>query len=97
MYADEHGNLIFVVIKSTEDPGIYLDVTPGWTELGNVKDGGGNLETIVSKLTSKLHNMTGYDFLAKVMVHVRDGFDYEGAIIPNLISDNAYKGEMFNE
>lgn len=87
MYVAEYGNLIFVEIESTEDPAIYLDVS-GWTHLGNINNAIGDMEEIISKLTSKLHNMSGYEFLAKVMVHVRDGFDYEGAIIPNLINEN---------
>lgn len=80
------GTLIFAEVEPTDDPAVFLEVTPAETQLGNINDAGGDMESIISKLTIKLHNMTGYDFLAKVMVHVREDFDYEGAIIPKLLS-----------
>ncbi|MGO4268263.1 hypothetical protein AB4Z22_00200 [Paenibacillus sp. TAF58] len=91
MYVTEYGALIFVEIEPTEDSSIYVDLS-GWTQLGNIKDASGDTETMIGVLTNKLHRMTAYDFLAKVLVHVREDFDFEGAIIPNLLNDESNIG-----
>jgi hypothetical protein len=88
MYVDDYGTLMFAEIEPTEDPDTYLDVTAAWTQLGNIKDGCGDMEGIIDAVANKLHTMTGYEFVAKVLVHVREDFDYAGAIIPNLLNEN---------
>jgi hypothetical protein len=90
MYFYPDGTLNFSFAEETEAPDVYLELSGIY--LGNINDADEFLESesIVEKLASILHNMTAHDFMTKVIVHIRDGFDFEGLIIPKLINETNY-------
>lgn len=84
MYVNEYKKLLFARVEPTNDPDVYLEVNCP-RELGSIS---GDAKTTIEALTNKLQTMTAYEFMANVIIHITEQFDFEGLIIPKLIDKN---------
>jgi hypothetical protein len=80
----EYYRVVLMRVEPTDDPDVYLDVY-GYCTLG-VLDDSTDPGSVISALTNKLNNMTAYDFLTKVVIHVKEEIGFGEWIIPGLIT-----------
>jgi hypothetical protein len=89
---EEYNSIIFVEVAPTDEPEIYLG-EPRYHSLGQLNESQ-DPQTIIEALANKLHSMMAYEFMAKVIFHVKDEIDFEQLIIPSLLQ---YEGGTANE
>lgn len=80
---NDYGRIVFVKVVPTDEPNVYLSVS-GYCSLGYL-DESDDPKIIIEKLTNKLHNMTAFEFMTDVIIHVKAEIEFEDTIIPNLI------------
>lgn len=83
----EYERLLFVNVSPTDDPDVYLDISPGYCVLGYLHESYDPI-SVIKELNSKLHSMTAYEFLMKVIIHVQYEIEFEDWIIPRLLEGN---------
>lgn len=76
----KYGTLMIVEVKPTNDPSVYLTVSPTM-DLGRVDDPSKNAET-VKAAAKTLSNMTAYELVAKVILNLRQEVNFENTIVP---------------
>lgn len=73
--------LMFVPVKPTNDPAVYLAAVET-LQLGIIHDPL-QIVLIIESFLKKLQNMTAYEFLAKIMMSVKQEVDFEDFIVPD--------------
>lgn len=90
MYVEpRYGDLCFAGVEETTEATVYRLTTP-FTTLGRITDQDED-EQIIGQLTQLLHQMTAYDFLAKVIINVPAEIEFRETIIPNLLKKGGLK------
>lgn len=79
MFMEESRTLTFLTVEATEVPDVYL-ATSGELFLGKVSDPDRELEVIES-LSARLKEMTAYDLMEQVLVHVRTMIEFEDLLV----------------
>jgi hypothetical protein len=80
---DAYRDIIFVGVLPSRDPGVYIDVT-GYLSLGKIAESQ-NLGEVVAELTERLKQMSAYQFLADVVISMRDEVEFDETIIPGIL------------
>jgi hypothetical protein len=83
MYIDGFDNLIFLKVSPTSDPDVYVDEY-GYCYLGELGESD-EPEVVISALVEKLNSITAYQFLEKVLIHVKCEIEFEDWILPRFI------------
>lgn len=90
MYVDhDFGGLYFVAVEPTDDPDVYLHYHADIAIIEYDAEDIGEDEKIISALIERLHEMSGYDFMKEVVLRIKSEVDYEGLIVPGLISTSS--------
>lgn len=81
----EYATLCFASVVATDEVGIYRAVKFKYmieklTEPGNDKE-------VILKLAQQLHRMSGYEFLARVILNVQSSIEFEGWLLPGLLNE----------
>lgn len=84
MYVEtKYKRLMFVSVEPSGDHGEYLE-TSGFCSLGEI-DASYDSDSLIKDLAHVLHNMSAYEFIAKVIAHVRTEIEFEDLIIPHIL------------
>ncbi|KRE70772.1 hypothetical protein [Paenibacillus sp. Soil750] len=79
-------HLLFAKVRSTDKANVYLETSLAPCYLGKL-DELHDAEDLVKQLSNKLHNMTAYELMMNVVVHVKSEIEFEKLIIPSLLKE----------
>lgn len=79
MYHIPGFGIMLSAVEPTDEPAVYVEQAQ-FTRLGKITESD-NAELIINTLADRLKNMTAFEFLTKVLLHIREEFDYEGLVI----------------
>lgn len=79
---DDRPEVVFVGVIPSRDPEAYIGVTR-YLSLGNIT--GPDHAELVAALTTRLQEMSAYEFLADVILFMRDDQEFGKLIIPGIL------------
>lgn len=85
MYVEpEYGEIVFVGVVPSRDPLVFIRRTV-YLPLGRIPDLS-EAEAVITDITTKLNQMTAYQFMINIIVPIRSDVDFGKLLIPGLLS-----------
>lgn len=83
MYVEENNQLLFASVAATKRSQEYWS-TSGYFSLGTLAEDMDG-ESVIKTLASKLHGMSAYEFITRVLIDLGMEIQFEDFIIPKLL------------